>query len=109
MISAPSFHRADQTAEASFGMHGGGRDRSGKRILDKTAWNTTSVGRQRQARDAPWSCGNQLRVIRSQHDQPSLSARPPPRMPASSRNNREKKTWVEFRVRDPLKTDMTAG
>ena len=48
-------------------MHGGGR-KPVRAILEKTlgtrlrrrnAWNATSVKRRRQARDAPWSCGNQ--------------------------------------------------
>ncbi len=39
-------------------MHGGGRG-SVRAILDKTLGTQTSAKRQRQARDAPWSCGNQ--------------------------------------------------
>jgi hypothetical protein len=36
-----------------------GRGRTGQGNPRGSVWNTTSVRRKRQARDAPWSCGNQ--------------------------------------------------
>src|ERR1700730_17209656 len=68
-------------------MHGGGRDRSGRSSI--SAWNSTSAPRQRQARDAPWSCGNQP----AYHSMISITGT---------------KGRVEFCTQAPLKTDITA-
>src|SRR3954451_13686613 len=73
-------------------MHGGGRDRSGQSSmfrLEPNFRNQTEAGPRR------------IMVLRSptrvsQHDQPSLSARPPPRMPASALSTGNKKSGRDF-------------
>src|ERR1700739_181149 len=85
-------------------MHGGGRDRSGP--SSTRFWNTTSEGRQRQARDEPWSCGNQpaYHSMINRRSVPALH-----RACLHQRNQPEgkKSAGCEFTFK-PLKTDMTA-
>src|SRR5690348_7992156 len=73
-------------------MHGGGRNRSGQ-----PSWN----GLERDFRAETEAGPRRIMVLRyptrvSQHDQPSLSARPPPRMPASAISTGNKESGREF-------------
>jgi hypothetical protein len=82
---------------------GGGTCQGNPRRL---AWNSTSACRERQARDAPWSCGNQP----ADHSMINRRLVPPPTAHAriSEMQPGEKEPDGILRP-DPLKTDMTAS
>jgi hypothetical protein len=83
-------------------MHGGGRNRSGQ--SSALVWNATSDVRQRQARDAPWSCGNQAAYhsMINRHSVPALH-----RACLHLIHQPERRKPDEILHPKPLKTDMT--
>ena len=94
---------ADRTARSSSGMHGGGRDRSGQSSMNRLERDFRM--RQRQARDAPWSCGNQpaYHSMINRRSVPALH-----RACLHQTTATGNKTPGGILRPEPLKTDMTA-
>jgi hypothetical protein len=82
---------------------GGGTGQGNPRRL---VWNSTSADRERQARDAPWSCGNQP----AYHGMINRRSVPAPTAHARISEMRPGEKEPDGILRpDPLKTDMTTS
>ena len=77
----PSYHPIRHARRRAGTGQGNPPDQVRGQALGLAFWNPTSASRQRQARDASWSCGNQP-AHHSMINRRSVP-RPPPHMPAS--------------------------